>query len=207
MATHVMPVKIHSATMREALEKVLPFVLAVKPSEDGLCRTLRVSWGMREKQARAAARLLVAYEVPEDLRGTPLGELIDLQVKNIGGTWQYLARRNTTRGGWSFNLSEYQFGVDLTFTVRRAVRSTSGYLSPSVPAGKTARLGRPAIARVAGVYIPIWKKDGTHRVLLLPENGGVKTTNIVVYPRMLEIDGVPYRWSGASINEERAAWT
>jgi len=112
MATQVMPVKFHSATMWEALEKELPFVLAVRPSEDGLCRTLQVSWGMSEKQARAAARLLVAYEVPEDLGETPLGELLGLQVQNIGGTWQYLASRHSIHDGWSFDLYEYRFGAE-----------------------------------------------------------------------------------------------
>jgi len=179
MAAQVSPVRIHSATMREALEKVLPFVLAVRPSEDGLCRTLQVSWGMSEKQARAVARLLVAYEVPADLDETRLGELIELQVKNIGGTWQYLASRHSRHDGWSFDLYEYQFKVDLTFTFTWAVRSTSGY-------------GGPGTARVAGFYIPIWKRDGTHRVLLLKEDGRVETIDIVVYPRMLEIDEVPY---------------
>lgn len=207
MATQVSPVKIHSATMREAFEKVLPFVLAVRPSEDVLCRTLQVSWEMSEKQARAAALLLVTYAVPEDLGETPLGDLIALQMKNISGTWQYLARRNTRRNGWSFNLHEYQFRADLTFTFTRAVRSTSGYVSPSVPAGGTTRLGGRGTAHLAGFYIPIWKKNGTHRLLLLKEDGSVKTADIVVYPRLLEIDGVPYRWSSASIDDERAAST
>ena len=175
----------------------------IVPSEDGLCRTLQVSWGMGETQARAVARQLVAYEVPEYLGKTPLGELLELQVKNIGGTWQYLASRNTTQDHWSFDLYEYHFGADLTFTFTWAVRSTSGYVSPSVPAGETIWLGGPGTARLAGFYIPIWKKDGTHRVLLLTEDGGVETADIVVYPRMLEIDGVPYLWSGASIDDER----
>jgi hypothetical protein len=176
------------ASLRRALEKGLPLVLALRPDEDSLRRTFQAKWGMSETHARAAARLFAAQDAPDGSRpanrvspGQPIGVL----AGNLAGSWQYVASKSGSGSGarWSFELREYQFRDDLTFTFTRAERSASGYVSPTYRAGK---------------YIPSLQEDGTYRVLLLVQDDQAELLSVVVSPNVLEIHGDPYRRSGAS---------
>jgi hypothetical protein len=162
-------------------------VLALRPDEDSLRRTFQAAWGMSETHARAAARLLAVQDVPDapGVDRTRPGQLIGRLAENLAGTWQYLASKPGSGSGarWSFELREYRFRDDLTFTFTRAERSASGYVSP---------------AHRAGVYIPSLEDDGTYRVLLLVQSGEAELLSVVVSPNALEIHGDPYRRSGAS---------